>query len=160
MCDHFINNQWFKVYWFRGVLPFTWEDLNLFPVLANFFKVIEGLGGFDMVLNSSILFSKLSTVDQNIFNLLNEMVFRIVDTSLQVIGFQNIMKCFFNIDNVQLDRLLAATGIEVQQNYHKMSSSACRWKSLNTFARWGARLVFVGSRDFNTYSGATRYYST
>lgn len=59
----FINNQEFKVFWFRGVLPFTLGDLNLFPVLAKFFKVIEGLGGFAMIMNNSILFNKLSTVE-------------------------------------------------------------------------------------------------
>jgi hypothetical protein len=77
------------------------------------------------------------------------VVFRIGGNSLQVIGFENIMKVIFNIDNVQLSRLLAATGIDVPHNYHKISSSSCRWKSLNTFSRWGGRLGFVTSRVLN-----------
>jgi len=43
MCGHFINNQEFKVFWFRGILPISVNDFNFFPILANFITLMESL---------------------------------------------------------------------------------------------------------------------
>lgn len=45
MCDYFINNLNFKVYWFRGILPISVNDFNFLPILANFINLMESLGG-------------------------------------------------------------------------------------------------------------------
>jgi hypothetical protein len=45
MCGHFINNQEFKVFWFRGILPISVNDFNFLPILANFINLMESLGG-------------------------------------------------------------------------------------------------------------------
>ena len=43
MCGHFINNQEFKVFWFRGILPISVNDFNFLPILANFITLMESL---------------------------------------------------------------------------------------------------------------------
>jgi len=90
------------------------------------------------------------------------LVIRIGDVKLNVIGFENIVG--FKIDTVRVNRLLLATGIKKFTN-NRISSSASKWRSMNSFANWSVRLGFVGARDFNTYSvgtysGANRYYSS
>jgi len=86
MCDHFINQELFKVYWFRGCLPIFENDLKLFSqepkgrlILTKFLILMKSLGGWQIIMNNKILFDNLSLIDQNIFNFLNELVLRIGD---------------------------------------------------------------------------------
>jgi hypothetical protein len=86
MCDHFINQETFRVYWFRGRLPIFDNDFILFsqepkgrPALAKFLNKMENLGGWQVLMNNKAIFDSLSFVEQNIFNFLNELVLRIGD---------------------------------------------------------------------------------
>jgi hypothetical protein len=113
MCEHLFNNQVMKIYWFRGVLPFSVQDLVKFPVLAKFFIEVEKLGGFYAVAHNQRLFDKLSEVHKNIFKLLNEIVLRIGNkpVNLKFLGFESIINKVFKIEFRQVYELLVDTGI-------------------------------------------------
>ena len=71
-------------------------------------------------MNNKDKFDKLGFYNKIIFKFLNEIVFRIDNKKLHVIGFTNIIKNIFNIDNTQLFDLLLATGIK-QKSAHKLT---------------------------------------
>jgi len=157
MCDHFINQDSFRVYWFRGCLPIFENDLKLFPNLAKFLNLMENLGGWQMLMNNKAVFDNLSLIDQNIFNFLNELVLRIGDDKLNIVGLENIIKFIFNINSISLFRLLESTGIIVQNNNCRISASSNKWRCSNSFTNWSTRLGFVGARDLYTLSTFGRY---
>ena len=70
--------------------------------MYNFFILIERLGGINEVLNNKDKFDKLGFDNKIIFKFLNEIVLRIDNKQLDVIGFTNIIKNIFNIDNTLL----------------------------------------------------------
>jgi hypothetical protein len=52
---------------------------------------MENLGGWQMLMNNKAVFDNLSLIDQNIFNFLNELVLRIGDDKLNIVGLENII---------------------------------------------------------------------
>ena len=92
---------------------------------------MENLGGWQVLMNNKAIFDSLSFVEQNIFNFLNELVLRIGDDQLNIVGLENIIVLrsaafIFNIDGISLSRLFAAIGIHVPTNYYKISSSSSK----------------------------------
>jgi hypothetical protein len=85
---------------------------------------MENLGGWQMLMNNKAVFDNLSLIDQNIFNFLNELVLRIGDDKLNIVGLENIIKFIFNINSISLFRLLESTGIIVQNNNCRISASS------------------------------------
>jgi hypothetical protein len=90
---------------------------------------MENLGGWQMLMNNKAVFDNLSLIDQNIFNFLNELVLRIGDDKLNIVGLENIIVLrsaafIFNINSISLFRLLESTGIIVQNNNCRISASS------------------------------------
>jgi hypothetical protein len=99
---------------------------------------LENLGGVNAVVNNQSLFKKLGGVDQKLFIFLNEIILRIGITPLplNIIGFNNIIKYVFKLDNMLLFRLLDAIGISLPYkpyNSHRISASSRIRKSPNNF---------------------------
>jgi len=131
--------------------------------LYNFFIFIERLGGINEVLNNKDKFDKLGFYNKIIFKFLNEIVLRIDNKQLDVIGFTNIIKYIFNIDNTQLFDLLLSTGITKLKEPNRLSVSGFKKfrinNSNNNFSNWSVKLGFIGAKELHTWSGYNNFFN-
>ena len=119
-------------------------------------------------MNNKDKFDKLGFYNKIIFKFLNEIVFRIDNKKLHVIGFTNIIKNIFNIDNTQLFDLLLATGIHKLTEPNRLSVSGFQKVFLELIIiiiileieeSCKIRSFFIGAKELHTWSGYNNFFN-